>query len=582
MQSHFENAYFWSCGESTNFAVSLLKYTIEVNKILSIVKKNSNLFLRYNLSVSSYLSEIVYDTLVGIQSQLWLNTFFVERFKIRLPRGGLMKMVICLLNSYSDDTSENSSKQYNKYNSYLTHFAVMPLEVRNNQENAMFISTSNHMLNAVEMLPPIVNDFVKLEKGIVIYSNDYDEDFLIVASLLLFMGDNPWQLQLAMHSGTLGKHFCRKYSELYKHGCDLNYSKNSSNEFLRLEAFDATKYMPIEILHIIPLGLSQYLVTCLLKFSRMSTAEMARLESAMSSYRVCKSYSRRFRNQLCHNDDASSLKCYDRAFSGNSKFELLTKTLHVVAKLSSLLYMRGISKDFDYYIVLIKHTVNEVTNPLLALDIHIEKSNYTKQDLIFKPKVYLLYHIAKDIVCFGSVLQYKTENGKQFNKFICEHLFQTNIQSTSRDVALRFGKQFICCYLCNNGYYNAMMNMNGTSQQVRCTAGKYVQELYASSEFRRHFFRSQPNTDNFSLLTPTLCNTLLGVFQANGQIFFGQVKTISMQDIINNFVKKQYMQKYQMISSNSIECIYIPPVITANMHNIVVVPFGYLLEIRKE
>ncbi|KAL0073088.1 hypothetical protein F4703DRAFT_1937184 [Phycomyces blakesleeanus] len=269
-------------------------------------------------------------------------------------------------------------------------------------------------------------------------------------------------------------------------------------------------------------------------------------------------------------------------FSGNSKFKLLTKTLHAVAKLSSLLYMRGISKDFDYYIVLIKHAINEVTNLLLALDIHIKKSKHTKQGLTFKPKVHLLHHIAKDIVCFGLVLQYETENGEQFNKFICEHLFQTNRQSTSRDVALRFGKQFICHYLCNGGYYNAMRDMNGTSQQVRCTAGKYVQELSVSPEFRRHFFGSRPNSDNSGLLTPTLCDTLAGVFQANGQIFLGQVKTISTQDIMNNFVKKYYMQKYQMIPSNSIECIYTPSVITANVHNIVVVLFGHLLEICEE
>ncbi|OAD67256.1 hypothetical protein PHYBLDRAFT_63748 [Phycomyces blakesleeanus NRRL 1555(-)] len=288
----------------------------------------------------------------------WLNLNQGTKFKIRLPRGGLMKVVICPLNLYSDNTSGNSSKQYNKYNSYLMYFVAMPLE----------------------MLPPIVDNFVELEKGIVMYSKDYGEDVLVVAPLLLFMGDNPWQLQLAMHSETSGKHFCRKChletpqstqkdntseipylpvdhnsaekrtkeflnafvtantdSELYKHGCDLNYSKNGSKEFLRLEAFDATKDMPIEILHIILLGLSQYLVNYLLKFSKMSTAEMARLESALSSYRVCKNYSRKFRNQLHHNgsfvgcDYKQLMQVLSNVmtvlFSGNSKFELLTKTL---------------------------------------------------------------------------------------------------------------------------------------------------------------------------------------------------------------------------------------------------------------
>ncbi|OAD71269.1 hypothetical protein PHYBLDRAFT_182194 [Phycomyces blakesleeanus NRRL 1555(-)] len=97
----------------------------------------------------------------------------------------------------------------------------------------------------------------------------------------------------------------------------------------------------------------------------------------------------------------------------NTNFELLTKALHGVAKLSSLLYMRGISEGFDYYIVLIKHAVNE----------------------------------PKTLLVSDQSLRYETENDEQFNKFIRQHLFQTNRQLTSRDVAPRFGKQIICCYI---------------------------------------------------------------------------------------------------------------------------------------
>ncbi|OAD69162.1 hypothetical protein PHYBLDRAFT_66870 [Phycomyces blakesleeanus NRRL 1555(-)] len=104
--------------------------------------------------------------------------------------------------------------------------------------------------------------------------------------------------------------------------------------------------------------------------------------------------------------------------------------------------------------------------------------------------------------------------------------------------------------------YNAMRNMNRISQQ----------KLSVSSEFRRHFFGSQPNSDNFGLLTPTLCNTLADVFQANSQVFLGQVKTISMRDTMNNFVKKYYMQNYQMISSNKICEVELKVVQTIDIH----------------
>ncbi|KAL0086090.1 hypothetical protein F4703DRAFT_1736882, partial [Phycomyces blakesleeanus] len=107
-----------------------------------------------------------------------------------------MKVVVCPLNLYSDDTSGNSTKQYNKYDSYLMYFAALLLEMRNKRETALFICTSNHTLNAVEMLPPIVNDLIRLEKGIEMYSDDHGEVVLVVAPLLLFMGDNPHQSQL--------------------------------------------------------------------------------------------------------------------------------------------------------------------------------------------------------------------------------------------------------------------------------------------------------------------------------------------------------------------------------------------------
>ncbi|KAI9354666.1 hypothetical protein BD770DRAFT_293119, partial [Pilaira anomala] len=66
-----------------------------------------------------------------------------------------------------------------------------------------------------------------------------------------------------------------------------------------------------------------------------------------------------------------------------------------------------------------------------------------------KPKLHILHHLVEDIERFGLALQYETESPEQFNKFIREHLFMTNRQYTSRDVAARFGKQFICRQLFN-------------------------------------------------------------------------------------------------------------------------------------
>ncbi|KAL0076451.1 hypothetical protein F4703DRAFT_1965088 [Phycomyces blakesleeanus] len=64
-------------------------------------------------------------------------------------------------------------------------------------------------------------------------------------------------------------------SVLYLNGCKLSYIKNGSEEFLRLKAFDPTKDMPVKILHIIPLGLTKYLMTFLWKHKMLTTKRSA-------------------------------------------------------------------------------------------------------------------------------------------------------------------------------------------------------------------------------------------------------------------------------------------------------------------
>ncbi|OAD68750.1 hypothetical protein PHYBLDRAFT_150341 [Phycomyces blakesleeanus NRRL 1555(-)] len=589
--NHPDDTHFLRFGNSTNFAVSTLKYTIEVHRIMSTVQKDSNLFLGRGFSVSYCPAKIVTYALTGVQSDLWLNKSRVEELKRRLPDSGSMKVVVCPLNLYSDDTSEN----------------------------ALFICTSNHTLNAIEMLPPIVNDLVRLEKGIEMYSEDHSEGVLVVAPLLLFMGDNPCQSQLAMHKGTSAKKFCQKcliplprieqgsipdtppyspvdhhgseertrdflctfanansQSELYLNGCKLSYIKNGSEEFLRLEAFDPTKDMPVKILHIIPLGLTKYLMTFLWKQKMLTTSEKGRLQEALNSYKT-------FLPGIM-----------SKLFSDKPLASLFIKALHALGRLSSLVYMRGVDRCFDYYIAQIKHAVTDVTDLLFQLDVQIHQKGFSKLDFTFKPKFSrilssILYfalfspHNTDDIVCFDSVLQYKTENGEQFNKFICEHLFKTNHHFTSRDVATRFGKQFICWHLCNGGSYVVEKPAGNGTRSVRSSIGDFVKLAPVNFPgFNLHFFGSRVNSDNSGLLTPTLCNTLAGVFQSNGQLFLGQVKIVQARDSADRMRKTFFMQKYQIVPNSNVNCIYTPAVIMDNYNNIVILPLGGLVEVNKD
>lgn len=120
------------------------------------------------------------------QYRLWFNKTRYEGFKRRKTDNSLMKVVNVPITLFSDDTSGNKSKQYNKYDSFLMVPAALSFEERNSRENYHFICTSNRALSAVDMLPPLVDDLCLLEKGIEMYSAQYDKYVLVVSPILLF------------------------------------------------------------------------------------------------------------------------------------------------------------------------------------------------------------------------------------------------------------------------------------------------------------------------------------------------------------------------------------------------------------
>ncbi|KAL0075197.1 hypothetical protein F4703DRAFT_1798688 [Phycomyces blakesleeanus] len=579
--NHPDDMYFWLCGNYTNFAVSVSKY--EMN--------------------------IVNCILVGAQLRLWTNATIVERFKRRLPGSGLMKVVICPIKMYSDDTFGNDSKQYNVYNSFLMYFAAMTLEEQNKRENTLFVCTCNHVLNAIDMLGQLFDDLVTLEKGIQMYSEDLGKHVLVVAPLLLFIGDNPCQSQLAMHKGTASRRFCRKclilsprldwkhilsithfshvahydwpqrskaflstfassdkQSNIYKSGQNLSYMKNGSEEFLRLEDFDPTKDMPIEILYTIPLGLIKYL-----------------------------SYDWTFRNQLRHSGsfvrrDFKQLiqilsGVMSKLFDRDSNLTFIITAFHAVSRLTSLVYIHRVHKGFDNYLFKIRSAVDEVAKVFLLLNTFIVSNpkTFQQQDFSFKPKLHLLHHLTKDILCFGSVLQYKTENGEQFNKFICKHLFKMNCQATSRDVAKKFAKQFICRHLCNGGSYILEKCIGNSTRPVRLSVGDFVKQAPIDfPKFNLHFFGSHANSNNSGISISNLRDKLAGVFQKDNRWFLGQVSIEALRYERGKLVRKMcIMQEYQMISSFNVNTVYLHNVVTDSYDNIEVIYYRTSYEFDK-
>ncbi|KAJ3542935.1 hypothetical protein NM688_g5919 [Phlebia brevispora] len=110
---------------------------------------------------------------------------------------------------YCDDTSGNSSKKWNKHNSFLFVLGGLPHDQVHLAYNIHFVSTSN-IAPPLEMLEGIVDELAGLQQdGVVAWDCVFQEDVLFIPWVLAFLGDNPMQSELASHIGLQGKYFCR-------------------------------------------------------------------------------------------------------------------------------------------------------------------------------------------------------------------------------------------------------------------------------------------------------------------------------------------------------------------------------------
>lgn len=110
---------------------------------------------------------------------------------------------------FSDDTSGNRSKQWNKFDWWGLRLAGLSVSVNSKLHNIFFLCCSNKC-DALDMLQPLVDDLIDLEmNGIVAYDVCLDREVLLVAPVLCLLADNPRHSELMNHSGSSANKFCR-------------------------------------------------------------------------------------------------------------------------------------------------------------------------------------------------------------------------------------------------------------------------------------------------------------------------------------------------------------------------------------
>ncbi|KAI9471037.1 MAG: hypothetical protein EXX96DRAFT_375753 [Benjaminiella poitrasii] len=227
---------------------------------------------------------------------------------------------------------------------------------------------------------------------------------------------------------------------------------------------------------------------------------MTRLTRQFKHHENNRSYTRKFRKNIRHVDSF-----VDRDFKqliqilpviianeytdvvADHDILLLNEPLKVLARLCSLVFVRKIDSNVDDYIESVKTSVEELTKVLYEFDTLTNNS----KPFSTRPKVHYLHHLHEDICRFGCALQFETEKGEMFNKFIREQLFHTNRHTPSRDVAIRFGKQELLKHIIDG---ESWIN----KENKRTKYGNSIKEFFLRDEetFCLKFFGAREYAEN--------------------------------------------------------------------------------------
>ncbi len=109
---------------------------------------------------------------------------------------------------YTDDTSGNRSKKWNKFDQWCFLLAGLPRHENMQLRNIHFITCSNQV-SLLDMAKPIVSDLVRLEEGVPLYDVYLQKEVLVIAPILAVLADNPRHAELLNHAGGAANKYCR-------------------------------------------------------------------------------------------------------------------------------------------------------------------------------------------------------------------------------------------------------------------------------------------------------------------------------------------------------------------------------------
>ncbi|OAD74362.1 hypothetical protein PHYBLDRAFT_67716 [Phycomyces blakesleeanus NRRL 1555(-)] len=223
--------------ESCSIGIEINHTNINIESFLSV---NTTLL---NISLCCSISPDTIILLIPTHHKLLEEEHFLKRLICdgtdqENNRRKYYKVKIASVILFSDNTSGNTSKQFNPYESWSMKCVGLSFEERCSIENILFISAipKKKGANAASLLPEIVNDLKKLENGVVMFSAEDNAYVLVVSSLLWIEADTPCHSELCGLGAPNSTYPCRKcyiklQSRIPKFGSALNYKTEKGEQF---------------------------------------------------------------------------------------------------------------------------------------------------------------------------------------------------------------------------------------------------------------------------------------------------------------------------------------------------------------
>ena len=142
-----------------------------------------------------------------------------NRLKV-IARGLTIVMLPVIL--YTDDTSGNKSKQWNKFDSWCVKLAGLPKKENSKLHNIHFVCCSNKV-SVMDMSAPLASELQELEAtGVDAYDAALQETVLVVAPVMCAICDNPRHSEIMNHLGPSAIKYCRICMVRYVNDMILN------------------------------------------------------------------------------------------------------------------------------------------------------------------------------------------------------------------------------------------------------------------------------------------------------------------------------------------------------------------------